>query len=221
MEYTRKKIISISFNVSVYKALFVRHRSEHMRKRLRTIAYYYDGFSILEIGVKLDISHQTVRKYLNIYLKSGFDGLCSPIKRPKKSLLSAAQCADFKAILLSKRPEEVGLEGNIWTGKLMCDYLKMTYGIAYKSGIYDLLRRMRLSHQKAHADYGNASPEQQVNFLEDLKNTLLAADEHTAVFKFDEFSVGQKPSSYYGWAEKNTRPMVKTDEKKETAPMVY
>lgn len=46
-------------------------------------------------------------------------------------------------------------------------------------------------------------------------SALLQADEQRAVLMFDEFSVCEKPSSYYGWAEKNTRPKVLTDEKKE------
>jgi hypothetical protein len=47
---------------------------------------------------------------------------------------------------------------------------------------------------------------------------LLAADEGTTVIKFDEFSVCEKPSAYYGWAEKNMRPRVVTDEKKVKGP---
>ena len=119
------------------------------------------------------------------------------------------------------RPGEVGLEGNIWTGDLMCQYLSKTYGVVYKSGIYDLLERLNLTHQKAHADYSNADPELQTRFWEDLQNTLLRADERTAVAKFDEFSLSRRPTTYYGWAEKNTRPKVATDEKNASAQMAF
>ncbi len=87
----------------------------------------------------------------------------------------------------------MGLCGNIWTGVLMCQYLKQVYNVVYKSGIYDLLERLNLSHQKAHADYANAKPSEQVAFIKDLQRTLIEADEKTAVIKFDEFSVCQKP----------------------------
>ena len=79
----------------------------------------------------------------------------------------------------------------------MCQYLEKTYDVVYKSGIYDLLERLNLTYQKAHADYGNANPMEQAAFMEDLKKTLLEADEQKAVLKFDEFSVGEKPSTYY------------------------
>ena len=156
--------------------------------------------------------------WVNTYLAGGFEQLCQPTVRQQPCLLSDEQAASFKEVLLNRRPEEVGLEGNLWTGQLMCQYLSQAYGVTYRSGIYDLLERLNLSHQKAHADYGNADPNQQVAFLNDLKYTLLAADEKTAVVKFDEFSVCERPSSYYGWAEKNTRPRVVTNEKNASAP---
>ena len=100
----------------------------------------------------------------------------------------------------------------------MRQYLERTYDVRYKSGIYDLLERLGLTHQRAHSDYGNADPEEQRVYLEKLTDSLLSADEQTAVVKFDEFSVSERPGNYYGWAEKNTRPRVVTDEKKESEP---
>ena len=84
----------------------------------------------------------------------------------------------------------------------------------YRSGIYDLLKRLNLSHQKAHADYGNADPVNQQAFLNEFKDSLLKIDNAHTVVAYDEFSVAEKPTSYYGWAEKNTRPQHLTDEKK-------
>ncbi len=60
---------------------------------------------------------------------------------------------------------------------------------------------------------------EQIQFIEDFKQTLLASDENNAVITFDEFSISSKPSNYYGWAERNTRPRVKTDEKNAAEPM--
>jgi hypothetical protein len=96
----------------------------------------------------------------------------------------------------------------------MRNYLKNSYGIVYKSGIYDLLARLNLSHQKAHADY--AKSDEQIAFLDELKNTLLNADKKRAVVKFDEFSVCEKPTPHYGWAEKNTHPKRMTNQKNRT-----
>jgi hypothetical protein len=68
------------------------------------------------------------------------------------------------------------------------------------------------------ADYANADAVEQQAFLESFTRPLLASGEPTAVVAFDEFSVCEKPPAAYGWADKNTRPTFKTDEKKGSVP---
>ena len=216
MGYKRIKFNQKGFNELEYKKYFNQNQAEYIRIKLRSVQLYNDGNEFEAVAKILLIEQQSVRAYINIYIDGGFEELCKKVKRPQSSLLTATQSLEFKTVLLSKRPSEVGLTGNIWTGQIMCDYLKKTYNVSYKSGIYDLLERLNLSHQKAHADYGNAKAEDQKAFIADLKQTLLQANNKTAVIKFDEFSVCEKPSSYYGWAEKNTRPKFTTNEKKET-----
>ena len=221
MENKRISFDLKDFEDEAYKKYFHQNQEEYIRIRLRSVKLYHEGKTFHEIAKTLTIHHQTVRKYVNRYILGGFSKLCERDKRPHKTLLNESQCIAFKEILLNKRPNEVGLSGNIWTGKIMCEYLKNTYNVVYKSGIYDLLERLNLSHQKAHADYGNADPIQQKEFLEDFKNALLAADSQTSIIQFDEFSVCQTPSSFYGWAEKNTRPKCTTNEKKKKGLMDF
>ncbi len=78
---------------------------------------------------------------------------------------------------------------------------------------------MDLSHQKAHADYANADAQEQQAFRESFKKTLSESDQRTAVVAYDAFSISEKPATSYGWAEKNTRPKVKTNEKKQKGSM--
>jgi transposase len=219
MGYKRIKFAQKGFDESEYKRYFHQNQSEYLRIRLRSVFLYHQGKEFEEISIKLSIHHQSVRKYVNLYISGGFKELCKEVIRPKKSQLTVIESQSFKEILLTKRPFEVGLEGNIWTGKIMCQYLKETYEVDYKSGIYDLLERLNLTHQKAHADYGNAKPSEQITFIKELKERILNADTKTSIIKFDEFSICEKPSAYYGWAEKNTRPIFVTDEKKENELM--
>ena len=217
MGYNRVKFEQKGFDVEEYKKYFHRHQASYIRAKMRCVLSYHEGKTSKEISSIYGISEQSVRKYVNTYISGGFETLCKKTIRPQSSMLTTAQSAEFKAILLSKRPCEVGLEGNIWTGEIMRQYLKKTYGVDYKSGIYDLLERLNLSHQKAHLDYGNADPVEQHAAINELKTVLLEADDKTAVIKFDEFSICERPTSYYGWAEKNTRPKVVTNEKKGSA----
>ena len=211
----RTKFEHKGFDEEQYKHYFRRHQAEYIRTKLRSILLFHQGKAIAQIADILAISESSTRKYLTIYLAGGFEILCKKVVRPQSSLLNEEQLIAFKNVLLNKRPTQVGLEGNIWTGKLLCQYLEKTYQVLYKSGIYDLLERLNLSHQKAHADYGNAQVSDQIVFIKELKDSILQADKKTAIVEFDEFSIAAKPSMYYGWAEKNTRPRVVTNEKKE------
>jgi hypothetical protein len=79
------------------------------------------------------------------------------------------------------------------------------------SRIYEILDEIGLSHQRGHRDYANAERPQQLKWIETVKKTSISAPNEKIVF-FDEFAVYDRPSLFYGWAERNTRPQVPSDE---------
>ncbi len=206
------------FDEVQWNKYFRRYQQEYIRKRLRAIKLFAENNDVSTISNTLSLNKNSVYVFVAAYLKEGFEGLCRVAVRPKPTLLTKAQELHFKQTITSKAPFECGLEGNIWTAELMRQLIRREFEVDYKSGIYDLLERLNLSHQKAHSDYQNASKDEQLQFLDRFKQTLLESDQTNATLTFDEFSISSKPSSYYGWAEKNTRPRVKTDEKNESAP---
>ena len=207
------------FDETQWNKYFRLYQQEYIRKRLRTIKLFAENNDVPTITKTLSLDKNSVYAFLKLYLKESFEGLCRLAVRPKPTRLTSAQELSFKQTILTKAPFECAFEGNLWTGELMRQFIKREFQIDYKSGIYNLLDRLNLSHQKAHSDYQNASRDEQLEFIEDFKQTLLASDELNAVITFDEFSISTKPTNYYGWAERNTRPRIKTDEKNERAPM--
>ena len=218
MGYKRKKLEAKGFDEKEWQSYFHRYQQEYIRVKLRSVKRYWEGASFATVAGELGIGEMSVRKYVDAYLHNGLKGLSRPTTRRQPKRLSCEQEQAFKQVLLRSCPENHGLKGRIWTGNTMRQYLEQTYQVVYKGGIYDLLARLNLSHQKAHADYANADINEQKAFLESFTRTLLESDEKTAVVTYDEFSVSEKPTPYYGWAEKNTRPTVKTNEKKHNAP---
>ena len=75
------------------------------------------------------------------------------------------------------------------------------------------MNELNLSYKKAHRDYANASKEQQKEFIWTLKK-LENREEYEKIVFFDEFAVYDRPSIFYGWAEKNTRPEIPSNEKR-------
>ena len=209
----------LGFDETKWSKYFQRYQQEYIRKRLRAIKFFAKNTDVSTICQTLSLNKNTFYLFVNLYLKEGFEGLCRLAVRPKPTLLSKAQELSFKQTILTRAPFECGLEGNIWNGKLMRELINREFAVEFKSGIYDLLDRLNLSHQKAHSDYQNASQAEQIQFLEDFKQVLLNSDENNATLTFDEFSIQNKPTASYGWAERNTRPRVKTDEKNAVEPM--
>jgi transposase len=203
------------FDEVQWSKYFRLYQQEYIRKRLRAIKLFAENKNVPTICQTLCLDKNSVYSFLNTYLKEDFQGVCRLAERPKPTRLSKEQELSFKQTIISKAPFECALEGNLWTGELMRQFIKREFKVDFTSGIYDLLKRLNVSHQKAHSDYQNADKQEQIKFIADFKQILLKSDEDNAVITFDEFSISSKPTSFYGWAEKNTRPRVKTDEKNE------
>jgi transposase len=218
MSYSRKQFLAKGFEEADWQKCFHRYQQAYIRLKLVCVKSYAEGKTPDQIAQECSLSSWSVRQYIAQYLRGGLVKLCQPTRRRQPSLLTVSQAQAFKTVLLTSAPQDQGLEGRIWTGHLMKQYLKNTYQVEYRSGVYDLLERLNLSHQKGHPDYANADADQQQAFLQDFTQTILGADPQTAVVVYDEFSVCEKPTAFYGWAEKNTRPTFQTDEKKEPAP---
>lgn len=118
MGYQRGKFEGKGFDESEYQRYFHKHQAEYIRRKLRCIVLYHQGKEFEQISTIVSLHHQSVRKYVNIYIEGGLEALCARVIRPQSSRLNAGQRACFKETLLSKRPAEVGLGGNIWTGNI-------------------------------------------------------------------------------------------------------
>ena len=80
------------------------------------------------------------------------------------------QRQELRRIILNERPTKYGIDREIWTGDIMSAVIKQLWNVDLKtSRIYEILEELRLSHQKTHRDYANASPEAQKEFVEILK----------------------------------------------------
>lgn len=210
----RSKFDALNFDKSTWYKYYHQHQTSYIRVRLKCVKYFAAGHDFAEVAAHLGIGSQAVRNAVNAYLTGGYDAVIQRIVRPQPTLLTDAQTSDFRNIILTTHPTKHGFNANIWTANVMIDYLKQTYNVTYKSGIYDLLDRLNLSHQRAHCDYINADPQAQSDFITAFENTLYREPTTTAIVFADEFSVCEKPTPYYGWAERNTRPTVDTNEKK-------
>ncbi len=204
----------------LWQKLYYKHPKSYQRRRLEAIKLLWDGLKLVEACERLECDGQTLRKWVDLYLEGGFNRLLAPKVSGKKGKgrLTGARLRVFKYILLHKTPQDYGLEGYVWTLKLMKSLLKEKWGIQLeKSRLQEILdKELNLSHQKFHRDYLNADKGKQRAFVQDMQKRMEERQEDEVQIWFDEFSVSTRPQASYGWAEKNSAPTVPSDEKKES-----
>ncbi|MDJ0554042.1 MAG: winged helix-turn-helix domain-containing protein [Microcoleaceae cyanobacterium MO_207.B10] len=63
-------------------------------------------------------------------------------------------------------PRDYGINRNIWTGQIISGVFDLRWGVKLKTTrIYEILKELNLSYQKAHRDYANANKEEQKTFI--------------------------------------------------------
>jgi len=154
-----------------WQRYYNQHQQTYKRSKLKAVelAVAHTG-SFRSLARVLGCSNTSLASWLDCYLTQGLPGLVEDIRHQKPERLNQEQKQQLQACLLDKQPADFGLDGYIWTAKLIAAFVKQAFGVTYQpSGIYKLLDRMGLSHQRAHRDYGNANKEEQEQFIALLK----------------------------------------------------
>jgi len=140
-----------------------------VQKRLYVVLWIDEGKSIEDIATLLHVSSRSVRDWLGIFRKKGFDALLVLHYKGDTGNLSPAQIDQLKA--------------EIQTGKFHCarqiqDYLQKTFQIAYSlSGTQRLLRRIGCSYHQITGFLFKAKRDKQVEFINDYEANRPKPDE--------------------------------------------
>ncbi|NJL39480.1 MAG: IS630 family transposase [Leptolyngbyaceae cyanobacterium SM1_4_3] len=202
-----------SFDADEWQKLYYRNQKQYIRQRLSAIKLLQEGQSRTQVSETIGCRYDTLTSWIDKYLDGGLSGLVSPIEHQKPSRLSPEQQQQLKAMVLTQRPSDYGYDRNLWTGAILSEVIAQRFEVQLKdSRIYELLSELGLSYQRAHRDYANADPEAQKEWVEAVKKLQSPQTGERIVF-FDEFAVSERPSLFYGWAERNTRPEVASDER--------
>lgn len=211
-----QRINEKELNLSEWQKLYYKHQKQYVRKRLEAIKNLHEKKPRKEVMQIVGCAEKTLTIWIDIYLEKGLAGLVEPIKHNKPQKLSVEQKQQLKTMLLEQKPTDYGIERQIWTGKIIVEVIAKIWNVELKdSRIYQILDEMGLSHQKAHRDYENADSEVQKEFVSTIKKKLEELQTNEKFVFYDEFAVYDRPSLYYAWAEKNTKPTVPSNEKRQ------
>ena len=100
------------------------------------------------------------------------EGLIDRPGRGRKSSLSKDQMGELSELLLKKSPTSYQYNTENWTGPLLIDWIKNNFGLTFKKAqIYNIIRQMGFTYQKAKGFYPESDPVAQEEFKESLKKT--------------------------------------------------
>jgi transposase len=165
-----QKLRSISLDIESWQRLFYKNQQVYIRQRLLAIKHLSEGKKRKEVSQILGCTDLTLANWIQKYVDGGLDALVEPIKHNVTSSLNDEQRQELRKIILNERPTKYGVDREIWTGEIISEVIKQLWNVELKtSRIYEILAELRLSYQKTHRDYANASPEAQKEFVEVLK----------------------------------------------------
>lgn len=201
------------------KELYKRQQAEYLRQRLKAIEMLWSGQTRQEVVAELGISYSSLLRWVKVLVKegvtAGLKSLARPYEATRLSKLSEKQQAELLDLLEHHSPTEYGYSQHIFTGAILVEWVKEQWGVSLSDqAIYDLLHRHHYSYQKAHRDYENADPAEQERYATELREKLSSRPESEKIVSFDEFSVSNRPTPFYGWARVNTKFSLPSDEKK-------
>ncbi len=160
-------------DLDLWQKLYYKHQQEYLRKRLLAIKHLYLGQSRASVIELIGCTYGTLSSWIDKFLSGGLTELVKPITHEGSEKLNKVQKQELKIMILTEKPLDYGIDRNIWTGKIICEVIFQKWDVELKtSRIYEILSELNLSHQKAHRDYANASPEQQSIFVSTLKKNL-------------------------------------------------
>ena len=160
------------FSSEEIKALI--KRDERYTIGVRLFAVYQ--VSLGQPSRKLEELYQTsfkqITNWVHRFEQEGIDGLRDKPGRGRKRLLSTEQTGELLHLLLDESPTDHGYNTETWTDPILIDWIRKSYGIEYKKAqIYNIIKQLGLSYQKAKGFYPEADEKAREEFKDSLKKT--------------------------------------------------
>lgn len=147
-------------------------RDERYTIGLRLYAVYQValGMPSRKLEELYQTSFKQITNWVHRFEAEGIEGLKDKPGRGRKPSLSAEQLQSLKALLEEGSPEDQGYNSGIWTGPMLIDWIRDRFGIEYKKAqIYNIIKHLGFSYQKAKGFYPEANAKAQQDFKEVLK----------------------------------------------------
>jgi len=141
--------------------------------KLHAIYHISKGVSSRKLVDLYGFSFSQILNWAHRFEADGVEGLKDKNGRGRKPKLTDNQLVSLKELLTSKTPLDFGHNTSTWTGALVGKIIENCFGVLYgQANVYNLLKKIGLSYQRAKGKYPEADPEKQEVFKNALKKSL-------------------------------------------------
>ena len=156
--------IADHYEASELRSLARREKNGRVASRMVAIANALDGMTRVLAARSAGMDRQTLRDWVIRYNVDGIAGLHDQPKGHNPEKLSESE----QAVLLAKvfqTPDPTRDGTCAWRLSDLCDFAEARFGKRLStSGMWGVLQRLGLSHQKARSVHPKSDPKAQVNF---------------------------------------------------------
>ena len=132
--------------------------------RLHSVLLVAQGMNCREVSEMLGDAPRTVEYWINRFLEDGLSGLADAERPGRPSKLSANQIEQIGAALRAE-PHAAVLEGKVWDGKTLSEYIAKTYQVDLSiRQCQRLFRQLGFRLRKPRPQIACADPELQEMF---------------------------------------------------------
>ena len=168
----RKSLVVNGYTPSEIKALFSSEDKYKIGIRLYAVYQVSLGHSSRKLEELYNTSYKQITNWVHRFESEGIEGLKDKPGRGRTSRLTKDQETELQDLLQNKSPIVYGFNTETWTGPLLIDWIFKNFGISYKKAqIYNIIKDLGFSHQKAKGYYPEADAQKQKEFKDHLKKT--------------------------------------------------
>lgn len=169
----RKTLQIKGYTPEQIKALFNKEDKYKIGLRLYAVYQVSKGQASRKLEDLYNTSFKQILNWVHSFEEFGIDGLKDKNGRGRREKLSVDQKQALSKLLEDGSPTEYGYNTENWTGPLLIDWIKNHFGVEYKKAqIYNIVKTLGYSYQRAKGIYPETDIKQQENFKENLKKTL-------------------------------------------------
>jgi len=187
---------------------------EDLRKRVVTAVN--NGLPQRAAARYFGVSRQAVGDWMKRYRDGGMPALASTPRGRKtgqKRALTPAQEEQLARAVLDRHPDEVGLDGFLWTRPLIGELMRRWFGVTLTpKGVGKYLQRWGFSWQKPVARAYEQDPEQIRIWLEETYPALArrARQERAVILWADQTGLRADHVTGRTWGKAGSTPVVRT-----------